>query len=122
VNNFRFIKSKSFIIFVFIGFLITLLSNSLLVLILFIFPLGLATFISQTIHAYLGYLANKYLVFKRTGNPAAYTLLVILSWILQWLLIKTIISLGFSSSLAVVIAIPFMVTFSFLSQKFIIFK
>tara|TARA_B100000886_G_scaffold340543_1_gene311040 strand:+ start:433 stop:687 length:255 start_codon:yes stop_codon:yes gene_type:complete len=84
--------------------------------------LGLATFISQTIHAYLGYLANKYLVFKRTGNPAAYTLLVILSWILQWLLIKTIISLGFSSSLAVVIAIPFMVTFSFLSQKFIIFK
>ena len=122
MNNFRFIKSKSFISFVIFGFLITLLSNSLLVLMLFIFPLGLATFISQTIHAYLGYLANRYQVFKRTGNPTSYSLLVILSWIIQWLLIKTISSLGFSSSLAVLIAIPFMVTFSFLSQKFIIFK
>ena len=90
MNNFRFIKSKSFISFVIFGFLITLLSNSLLVLMLFIFPLGLATFISQTIHAYLGYLANRYQVFKRTGNPASYSLLVILSWIIQWLLIKTI--------------------------------
>ena len=122
MNSLIFLRSKSFISFVLFGFLITLLSNSLLILILFILPLGLATFISQTIHAYLGYVANKYKVFKRKGDPISYILLVIFSWIIQWVLIKTITSLGFTSNISVLIAIPFMVTFSFLSQKFIIFK
>lgn len=122
MNSLIFLRSKSFINFVLFGFLITLLSNSLLILILFILPLGLATFISQTIHAYLGYVANKYKVFKRKGDPISYILLVIFSWIIQWVLIKTITSLGFTSNISVLIAIPFMVTFSFLSQKFIIFK
>ena len=122
MNSLIFLRSKSFISFVLFGFLITLLSNSLLILLLFIVPLGLATFISQTIHAYLGYVANKYKVFKRKGDPISYILLVIFSWIIQWVLIKTITSLGFTSNISVLIAIPFMVTFSFLSQKFIIFK
>ena len=122
MNSLIFLRSKSFISFVLFGFLITLLSNSLLILLLFIVPLGLATFISQTIHAYLGYVANKYKVFKRRGDPISYILLVIFSWIIQWVLIKTITSLGFTSNISVLIAIPFMVTFSFLSQKFIIFK
>tara|TARA_Y100001933_G_C18899253_1_gene521781 strand:- start:289 stop:657 length:369 start_codon:yes stop_codon:yes gene_type:complete len=122
MKNLRIIKSKSFIKFIFFGTLLTLLSNILLLLLLFIFPVGLATFINQTLYAYFGYLANKYGVFRRKGKPIAYSLLVILSWFIHWFLIKTISSLGFSSTIAVVISIPFMATFSFLSQKFIIFK
>ena len=72
--------------------------------------------------AYLGYQANKYGVFKRKGKPIAYIILVILSWVIQWLLIKTIISLGFSHITAVFISIPFLATFSFINQKFIIFR
>ncbi len=115
-------KSKSFIKFVFFGFLITLLSNTSLILILLILPLSLATFLSQVLHAYLGFLANKYGVFKRKGNPIAYIFLVIISWFIQWFLIKFIGMLGISSTLAVLVAIPFLATFSFFAQKFIVFK
>ncbi len=115
-------KSKSFIKFLFFGTLITLLSNSLLILIILILPLSIATFISQILHAYLGYLANKYGVFRRKGNPIAYIFLVIISWFVQWLLIKSISVLGFSSSIAVLLAIPFLATFSFFAQKLIIFR
>ena len=116
------LKSKSFIKFIIFGSLITFLSNSTLLLILLILPLSISTFISQILHAYLGYLANKYGVFKRKGKPIAYIFLVLASWLIQWILIKSITSFGFSSSLAVLIAIPFLATFSFINQKYFIFK
>ena len=62
--TFKILKSKSFIKFIFFGTLITILSNSLLLLILLILPIGVATFLSQILHAFLGYLANKFGVFK----------------------------------------------------------
>ena len=116
------LKSKSFIKFIIFGALITFLSNFILLFILLILPLGISTFISQILHAYLGYLANKYGVFKRKGKPIAYVFLVLASWLIQWILIKIITSLGFSSSLAILIAIPFLATFSFINQKYFIFK
>ena len=85
-------------------------------------PLGTATFITQILHNYLAYLANKYGVFNRKGKPIAYVFLVLISWAIQWLLIKTLVNLGFSSLLAVLIAIPFLAIFSFITQKFIVFK
>ena len=118
----RILRSKSFIKFIIFGSLITFLSNSTLLLILLILPLSISTFISQILHAYLGYLANKYGVFKRKGKPIAYIFLVLASWLIQWILIKSITSFGFSSSLAVLIAIPFLATFSFINQKYFIFK
>ena len=121
MNNFIILKYKSFIKFLLFGGLITLLSNGLLLLMLFKLPLFISTFISQILHAYLGYLANKYGVFQRKGKPIAYIFLVILSWIFQWVLIKSITSLGVSSSLAVLIAIPFLAIFSFFNQKYFVF-
>ena len=122
MNNSRIIKSKSFIKFIFFGALITFLSNITLLFFLFIFPLSISTFISQILHAYLGYLANKYGVFKRKGKPIAYILLVLASWLIQWILIKSITILGLSSSLAVLIVIPFLAIFSFINQKYLIFR
>ncbi len=122
MKNSRILKSKSFVKFIIFGALITFLSNSTLLFFLFIFPLSISTFISQILHAYLGYLANKYGVFKRKGKPIAYIFLVLASWLIQWLLIKIITSLGVSSPLAVLIAIPFLATFSFISQKYFVFR
>ena len=122
MDKLRILKSKSFMKFVLFGFLITCLSNSALLLMLFVFPLSISTFLSQIMHAYLTYLSNKYVVFKRKGKPIAYIFLVLASWLIQWLLIKSITSLGVSSSLAVLIAIPFLATFSFITQKYFIFR
>ena len=122
MNNFIILKSNSFIKFVIFGGFITLLSNGTLLIMLFILPLGISTFISQILHAYLGYLANKYGVFKRKGKPVAYTFLVIFSWLIQWILIKSITSLGVSSSLAVFTAMPFLAAFSFINQKYFVFR
>ena len=123
MNNFIILlTSKSFIKFVIFGGFITLLSNGFLLLMLFILPLSISTFISQILHAYLGYLANKYGVFKRKGKPIAYIFLVLASWLIQWTLIKSITSFGVSSSLAVLIAIPLLATFSFINQKYFVFK
>ena len=118
----RILRSKSFIKFIIFGSLITFLSNSTLLLILLILPLSISTFISQILHAYLGYLANKYGVFKRKGKPISYIFIVLASWLIQWIFIKSITSFGVSSSLAVFIAIPFLATFSFINQKYFVFR
>ncbi len=122
MNNLKILKLNSFIKFVFLGGLITILSNGSLLLMLYVLPLGLSTFLSRIFHAYLGYLANKYSVFKRKGKPIAYILLVIVSWLLQWFLIKTLSNLGFSYIFSVIIVIPFLVLFSFVSQKYLVFR
>ena len=122
MNNLRISKLKSFLKFVFFGGLITFLSNSFILLLLHILPLGTSTFISQILHAYLGYLANKYGVFRRKGKPMNYIFLVLMSWCIQWYLIKSIMSLGISSKLAVLVAIPFLATFSFINQKYFVFR
>ena len=122
MNNFKNLISNSFIKFVILGGFITLLSNASLLLMLYLLPLGLSTFISRIFHAYLGYLANKYSVFKREGKPIAYILIVIVSWLLQWFLINTLSNLGLTYLSAVIIVIPFLVFFSFVSQKFLVFR
>ena len=122
MNNFKMLRSNSFIKFLVLGSFITLLSNGSLLLMLYILPLGLSTFISRILHAYLGYLANKYSVFKSKGEPTTYILLVIVSWILQWFLIKILSDLGFSYLFAIMIVVPFLVIYSFLSQKYFVFR
>ena len=122
MSKFNTLKSNSFIKFVILGGFITLLSNGSLLLMIYVLPLAVSTFISRILHAYLGYLANKYSVFQRKGNPIAYILLVIVSWLLQWFLIKTLSNLGFSYLFAIIVVIPFLVFFSFFSQKFLVFR
>ena len=122
MNNSSILKSKSFMKFIIFGSLITFFSNSTILLMLLILPLSISTFISQILHAYLGYLANKYGVFKRKGKPIVYIFLVLVSWLFQWILIRSLINLGLSSSLAVLIAIPFLATFSFINQKYFVYR
>lgn len=122
MNNFKILKSNSFVKFLILGSFITLVSNGSLLLMVYFLPLGISTLVSRIFHAYLGYLANKYSVFKRKGQPIAYILLVIVSWILQWLLLKTLINLGFSYIFAIILVIPLLVFFSFVSQKYLVFR
>ncbi len=120
--NLKTLKSKSFIKFIFFGVVITILSNTSLLFLLLILPISSATFLSQILHAFLGYLSNKYGVFKCKGNPFAYLLLVLISWLIQWLLIKNLVSFGFSYIFSVLVVIPLLATFSFINQKYIVFR
>ena len=122
MNNFKILKSNSFVKFLILGSFITLVSNGSLLLMVYFLPLGISTLVSRIFHAYLGYLANKYSVFKRKGQPIAYILLVIVSWILQWLFLKTLINLGFSYIFAIILVLPLLVFFSFVSQKYLVFR
>lgn len=116
------IISRSFQRFIFFGVITTILSNSLLLLLLAILPIGISTFFSQIFHAFLGYISNKYGVFKRKGNTSSYVTLVILSWLIQWILIKIIMYYGFQKEVAILFIIPILAISSFTIQKTIIFK
>ena len=118
----KILNSKTFLKFIVFGTLLTLLSQSSLLVMLLFLPLSLSTFLTQILHNYLAYLAYKFGVFNKQGKPFSYILLVILSWAIQWLLIKTLVNFGFSSLLAVLLATPFLAIFSFITQKFIVFK
>ena len=122
ISLLNLLQTKSFIKFIFFGTLLTILSQSILLFLLLFLPIGLATAFTQILHNYLGFLTYKYGVFKRDGKPLTYILLVMLSWVMQWFLIKTIINLGLSSSNAVLVTIPFLAVLSFIFQKSIIFK
>ena len=86
----KLLRSKAFIKFIFFGTLLTLTSQSILLILLLIFPVGISTALTQILHNYLGYITYKHGVFKREGKPFAYILLVILSWAMQTLLLETI--------------------------------
>ena len=108
--------------FIFFGLINTCLSNYLLIFLISFLPIGFATLASQICHALLGYLSNKYGVFKSKGNPRSYALLVISSWVTQWIILKTIINLGLSPKVAIIIVIPILALTSFTIQKTIIFR
>ncbi len=116
------IISRSFQKFIFFGVINTILSNSLLLLLLSILPIGISTFLSQIFHAFLGYISNKYGVFKRKGNTSSYFILVILSWLIQWILLKIIMYYGVQKEFAILFIIPIIAIISFTIQKSIIFK
>ena len=116
------IISRSFQMFIFFGVINTILSNSLLLLLLAILPIGISAFFSQIFHAFLGYISNKYVVFKRTGNTSSYVTLVILSWLMQWILLKIIMYYGVQKEVAILFTIPIIAISSFTIQKTIIFK
>ena len=116
-NNFHY-----FFKFIFFGLINTFLSNYLLLFLISFSPLGFASFISQICHAFLGYLASKYSIFKRKGNPRSYILLVLFSWIIQWVFLKILVMVGLSPKIAILIAIPVLAFTSFTIQKIIIFR
>ncbi len=116
------LKSGPFIRFLIAGASNTLISNYILLLLLSFAPIGAATLASQAFHAFGGYLASKYGIFKRKGRPIQYAFLVLFSWINQWFILKIIINLGVRPVFAICIIIPILAITSFLIQKNMIFK
>tara|TARA_B100000963_G_C22064995_1_gene425530 strand:- start:44 stop:400 length:357 start_codon:yes stop_codon:yes gene_type:complete len=113
---------KSISRFILFGFVNTILSNLLLLLLLEILPISISAFISQIFHAITGYFLGKSRIFKRYGNPLKFFFLVILSWTLQWQLIKIFKAIGFNNLCAVLLVLPSLALISYLIQKKFIFK
>ena len=119
----RYKTESKFFIFGLINFLITNISLQVL-LIIFVIPL--ATFISQIVNFSLGYIFYGKFVFnvKKTNNSIfmKYILLAIFSWQLNYISIS-LLSRNFliSKGIAALLMIPFLTLFSFFIQKKYVF-
>ncbi len=108
--------------FVFFGFLNTVLSSLLLLILLKILPISISTFVSQIFHAISSYFFGKNKIFKKYGNPLKFLILVIFSWTLQWQLLKILKDYGLGNLYSILIVIPLIAATSFIVQKVFIFK
>ena len=125
INSIKFTKSirnSRLSRYIFVSGIITLISNSFLVILLSILPVSFSTLCSQLLHNVLGYYGSSSLVFLRRGSKYRYCILVLISWFLQWRLLLIIIGFGIENKIAVISIIPLMALFSFLSQRFIVFR
>ena len=117
-------KSK----FLFFGVLNFLITQIVLGLSLLILPIYLSTFISQTTNVVIGYYVYSKFVFDfrkkfSSKNFILYLSYAILIWIINWLTIYFVnINLNINKNLIAIIDLPFLVIFSYLVQKNIIFK
>ena len=117
----RYLK-KSISRFIFFGFINSIISNSLLYLLSFFLPISISAFFSSIFHATVAYFFGKLKIFKKYGNPIKFLILVILSWIFQWQLIKLLKESGFANFQSILIVMPLIAIFSYLVQRIFIFK
>ena len=126
-NKYKFKKINIKFRFLFIGLVNVFLSNILLQIIIFIFPLWLSTFLSQIFNIILGYFTYSRFVFKvinfKITTFLKYLIFVIMSWNLNAFLIAFFIySLNFNIRLSAILPIPILAMFSYFLQKKFIFK
>ncbi len=117
-------QAKYFLILGLLNFLIT---NLILQISLFFCPIWISTLLSQFTNFLLGFkLYGKYVFKKKTLNKMIafkYLFISIFSWIINTLFIYLIFNLiGLSESLAAITVIPIIVIYSFLAQKFFVFR
>ena len=121
-TNFK--KNKQFL-FVFYGILNTFLTNILLQITLFFFPIIISTLISQIFNLNFGYYLYGKKVFKvkylRKKQYLKYLSSNFIIWNINWILISTLNSYNISKNLAALIVIPFLALISFMYQKYFIF-
>ena len=127
MNNSRILKSKSFLNFLFFGLINLFFTNLILQISLLYLPIWLCTLLSQSINLLIGfYLYGKFVFKKNTKslkNFFKYLIIAIFSWILNTSLIYILsILIGYSENLAAIIVIPILAIYSFLAQKYIVFK
>ena len=127
MNNSRILKSKSFLNFLFFGLINLFFTNLILQISLLYLPIWLCTLLSQIINLLIGfYLYGKFVFKKNTKslkNFFKYLLIAIFSWILNTTLIYILsIMIGYSENFAAIIVIPILVFYSFLAQKYFVFK
>lgn len=113
---------RSFLIFLLAGGTITLLSQGALVVMLVWLPVGAATLISQLLHAFSGYWSSRWGAFQRPGQPVQYALVALSSWLLQWQIIKILLTAGYSDGVAVVLVLPALALWSFVLQRRFVFR
>ena len=117
-------QGKKFLFFGILNFVVT---NIVLQILLLFMNVWNSAILSQIINSFIGYsLYSKY-VFKVNTDKnyffIKYILFAFIIYILNWKLI-ILISTSFiiSKNLAAFILIPFLATFSFIFQKFLVFK
>ena len=121
-------KNKTKIKFLFFGILNFLITQIILGLGLLLIPIYLATFISQITNFIIGYYLYSRFVFDfkkkyLSKNFILYLSYAILIWLINWLTIYFInINFNINKNLIAILLIPFLVVFSYLVQKNIIFK
>ena len=114
---------RLFLGFGFINFLIT---NIILQISLLFSPTLFATVLSQLVNFLIGY----YLYGKKVFNIAKlnssifkkYLILSVILWLLNFGFIDLFFYYGMNKNLSAIIIIPFLVSFSYLSQKYLIFR
>lgn len=120
-NNFK--QQKSFLFFGIINFLIT---NLVLQIFLTITETYLATLISQITNLIIGFFLYGKKVFKikkyEFKNVINYILLAFIIWLVNWNLIDFISKYNVKRNVSAVLVIPLLVTISFLSQKYYVFR
>jgi len=114
---------RLFLIFGIINFLIT---NIILQISLLFSPTLFATVLSQLVNFLIGY----YLYGKKVFNVSRlnsfifkkYFMLSLILWLLNFGFIELFFYYGMNKNLSAIIIIPFLVSFSYLSQKYLIFR
>ncbi len=113
--------------FLFLGLINIFFTNLILQISLLYLPIWFCTLLSQCINLLIGfYLYGKFVFKKNTKSLKKffkYLIIAIFSWILNTSLIYILsILLGYSENLAAIIVIPILAIYSFLAQKYFVFK
>ena len=119
------LKGNKKFLFIFFGVLNTFLTNILLQITLFFFPIIFSTLISQIFNLNFGYYLYGKKVFKvknlRKKQYLKYVSSNFIIWNINWIVISTLNSYNISKNLAALIVIPFLALVSFMYQKYFIF-
>ena len=123
-SRFHLINNKK-VLFLIYGLVNVLITNLLLQILLFFFPIFIATLISQIFNLNFGFYIYGFKVFKVKflGKKIylKYLFLHLLIWILNWFLINFIYSFNISKNLAALFVVPFLALISYVYQKNIVF-
>ena len=112
--------------FLFWGIINLLITNIILQIFLVISSVQLATFLSQVFNIFFGYKIYSSKVLKiykfNAKRLLMYILLAPVSWLINLNFINFLSTYGLSKNISAALIIPFLTIFSFLTQKFIIFR
>ena len=112
-------------LFILVGTLNFLITNSVLHLSLFLMPIYFSTILSQIVNLIIGYYLYGKMVFKFKkvkNNFRKYFLLSLIIWLINDGFIRSMFSFGLNKNLAAFLIIPFLALISYSCQKKWVFK
>ena len=116
-------EKRLFLTFGVFNFLIT---NITLQVLLLVIPIIFATFVSQLVNLIIGYYVYGKKVFKLNKLNKfvfkKYFLLSFILWLLNFVLIQSLFFYSVNKNLAAIFIIPFLVSISYCSQKYFVFR